>query len=477
MSEELIEQTSSALVNDDGVFIYNDNQPISYDIVAKFLRYHIQNPSQLHRFKRLKRYYKGQHDYADYSINPAKSAGKPDARMSINYPAELVDNMTGFFAGTPPTINYNPAGNEDTNSDFDKEIQNKLSDFLTINHVELLINELAKQTDIYGRSYLLLYQDEHKQTRLAVSDPTQTFVIYDNTIEMNPICAVRYQVFNNTLATSKGTIYFADKEVDFTTDVAGSTIATSEPTEYAYQLGSVPMIEFINNNERLGTFEPVIGLIDQVDAAMNHKANDIDYFANEILKIVGAMFDQDTINEMIDKRIINVPTINGSVDISFLDKPNADTLQENFLKRADSYIYTKSGVANYNDDVFGKASGVALEFKLQAMTNKAKTKQRFFKKQLLEMLKMAFNVGGTLPQILSAENNIMNDIDITFSPTVPHNLADEANTAKTLMGITDQKTALSTLSVVTDPQQVIDARNAENKQRQQDMLDAVNADE
>lgn len=455
---EAIEDDYKALVSDDGAFIYNaPDEEIDEATLYRFIKYHIENPSQRGRFKRLKNYYKGKHDYANFALNPRKDEGKPDARMTINYPAELVDNMGGFFVGTPPTITYN--------ADNGSELQDKLSNFLKMNHADSIISELSKQSDIFGRSYLLIYQDEYKDTRLAVSSPIDTFVIYDNSIQMKPICGVRYQRIDGAVAHTTGTVYYPNREIDFMGDELSSAVALDEPIEYEYDFGGVPLIEFVNNDERIGVFEPVMSVIDQIDESFNHKANDINYFANEILKMVGVNIDQEQINGMINNRILVVKgQPDTDVDISFLDKPNADALQENFLNRADSYIYTKSGVANYNDDVFGQASGTALEFKLQAMTNKAKTKQRIFKKGLLDMLAMAFAVGGTLP-LVAKEENIISDIEITFTTTVPHNISDEAQTAQTLLGVTDEKTALGTLSFVNDPQSVIDAKREEEADR------------
>lgn len=471
---EYINNSTLATIDDNGSFVFAGQGEVDDDTLGQFVSYHIQNMRK--KLTRLMNYYKGKHDYANYAINNKKPVGKPDARIVVNYPQELADNMTGFFVGTPPKITYQQATND--NNEDNVVIQDKLQRFLSLNQADMAIADLAKQADVFGCTHLLLYQDEMKETRFAVSSPIDSFVIYDDSVAKKPVCGVRYKMYKNQIAEIQGTIYYSDHEVEFQSDAVGSNVIFGEQTDYAYSFGDVPLIEFKNNGERLGTYETVMSLIDAVDESMSHKANDINYFANEILKLIGVNIQQETLDNMINQRIINVPNTNGqNVDIGFLDKPNADVIQENFLDRVDNLIYTKSGVANFNDDVFGNASGVSLEFKLQAMTNKAKTKQRYFTAALYNMLKQAFNVGASLPQVLIENTNIMDDIDITFSFTVPHNLADEAQTAQTLMGITDQKTALSVLSNVKDPQQVIDARKAEEKQRQQDTMNAFNGDD
>ncbi|QEA57818.1 phage portal protein [Weissella hellenica] len=92
------------------------------------------------------------------------------------------------------------------------------------------------------------------------------------------------------------------------------------------------------------------------------------------------------------------------VDIDFINKSDADLIQEHFLDRAIDTIYTKSNVANFNDDVFGNASGTTLEFKLQSMSNTANMKERKFK--------LAFAIGATLPLDMTGE--LAKNFKVTF---------------------------------------------------------------
>ncbi len=65
-----------------------------------------------------------------------------------------------------------------------------------------------------------------------------------------------------------------------------------------------------------------------------------------------------------DNRIINIfGTDDASkIVVEFLQKPDGDTTQEHLLDRLERLIYQIAMVSNINDESFGNASGVALEF-------------------------------------------------------------------------------------------------------------------
>lgn len=402
------------------------------------------------RYNRLMNYYLGKHSIIR---KLAKAKGKPDNRLVINFAKELVDNEVGFFAGTPVKFDYDDNGNENN------ELDQRIADFVAINDLTDTIAELAKQVDIFGRSYTLLYQDEDSNTRVAPIDPRNAFVIYGTQIGAPIEYAVYYTQRQRNGAIS-GTLYTKHSVVTFHGS-ASAGIQYDEVTDNLFT--NVPLVEFFDSIERQGLFEQVISLIDAVDMAMSNKGNDIDYFSNTIMKVVNAKIKKETVDEMIDKRLINVPSVDADrpVDIDFLNKPDADLIQEHFLDRAIDAIYTKSNVSNFNDDVFGNASGTALEFKLQSMSNAANMKERKFKLSIRQLFKLAFAIGATLPLDMTGE--LAKNVKATFKRTVPHNVQDEAKTAKTMLDVVDRKTAISAISTVDDPDAVIKARDDEQR--------------
>ena len=144
------------------------------------------------------------------------------------------------------------------------------------------------------------------------------------------------------------------------------------------------------------------------------------------------------------------------VEVDFLDKPNADTTQENLINRLERLIFQNSMVANINDENFGTSSGIALKYKLLSMSNLAKTKERKFVSGMNRRYKVIFS---------NAINNMAADdwlkVEYKFTQNFPANLQEEAQIAQQLSGIVSQETQLSVLSIVDDVKAEMDKIEAE----------------
>ena len=148
----------------------------------------------------------------------------------------------------------------------------------------------------------------------------------------------------------------------------------------------IPIIEAMENDERLSVIKNVLPLIDEIDKAMSEKANDVDYFADAYMKVLGAILSEDDLENLRNYRIINLKSRESddpnetpeSLDVDFLSKPNADETQENLINRIVDNLYQVSMITNLNDKDFGNSTGVALEMKYKPMLNLATLKSRGF---------------------------------------------------------------------------------------------------
>lgn len=393
-------------------------------------------------------YYLGHHPVFE---QPAKQTGA-DNRLVVNLPKYLVDTYNGFFSGIAPKISL----------DDDKENQ-KLQDWNNTNSFVDKLNEISKQADIYGKSYAFVYQDEDSQTRVTYCSPSHAFMVYDDTVNREPLAFVRYHYDNSSDATAKGTIYYADASYDF----VGPAI-NPEPTPNLYKL--VPAVEFYENEERQGVFDGCITLINELDRALSQKANQVEYFDNAYLYMLGIQLekDRDTGQPMLDlknDRFIYAPAdtaVNGK--IGFVSKPDGDNMQENLINRLTEWIFQTAMIPNMNDQAFsGNSSGVALQYKLLPMKNRASNKERKFVHSLRHLYQIIFSVGTVLPD---SSKNKWQDLSFQFTRNMPANIADEVNSAVNASGIVSKETALSLLSFIDDPKSEI---NRMEKEKDEEM--------
>lgn len=423
-------------------FIFPEDEEITGEVVKDFIELHQGN---IVRYKELQSMYEGEHKVLFQDDKPKY---KPDNRLVVNFAKYIVDMLNGYFIGIPIKIQHD-----------DKKINEYVDDFQRMNDMDDNQAELSKMCSIYGHAYEFLYMDENSEVCCTYSDPTEMFVVYDDTVAEKPLFGVRYTIDKENRI--KGQLFTRTSEFRIM-ESEGILALTDEKQHY---FGDVPIIEYIENEERQSVFENVKTLINAYDKAISEKANDVDYFADAYLAVLGAELDEEGIIRIRDNRIINMFGTNdaGKIIVEFLDKPDGDTTQENLLNRLERLIYQISMVANINDEKFtNNASGVSLEFKLQPMKNLAGMKERKFASGMNRRFKMVFNVWNIQRK---ANKDEWRNLNYVFTRNIPRNLVDEANIAGSLSGIVSKETQLSVLSFVDNPQLELERIQKEEEER------------
>ena len=406
------------------LFTMAQDEEVTIEVLDKFIRLHQQ---VVGRYDYLFNMYLNEPEIFDA---PRKAEFKPDNRLAVAFPKYMVDTFGGYFNGIPIKKTHK-------NTDY----LDAITQFDNANDMEDEESELFKLACIYGHSFEYIYQTEQTETKSIYVSPKEMFIVYDNSIEQLPLFAVYYGRENDKTV---GVLIEADKISDFKSNTAGFELSNVRINAY----GKIPVVEFMLNDERQGLFEPVISLINSYNKVMSEKANDVDYFADAYMKILGAELDEKSIERIKDNRIINLHGLDSSkIIVEFMDKPDSDSQTEHLLDRTERLIYATSMVANISDENFGNASGTALAYKLQAMSNLALSVQRKFQSSLNRRYELFSSLRTNVPETMKDE---WQNIEYKFTRNEPKNTLEEAQTAAQLMGITSQETALSVLSVVND---------------------------
>ena len=411
------------------LFTHPREEPVTPDVIQDFIKEH---QLLIPAYEENKRMYEGDHDILHRT---AREAYKPDNRLIVNFAKLIVDTFNGYFIGIPVKHTHE-----------NEAVHESIRDFNRRSMLEDQEAELAKLTSVYGHAYEYLYQDEQANTRIIENSPLDMFIVYDDSIAQEPLFAVRYQYDSD--GKLSGELIDATHRYTLTGSKLGAVSINDEVPHY---YGGVPVIEYIENEERQSVFENVKTLINALNKSLSAKTDDVDYFADAYLVIKGAEIDENTMNELRTNRTINLAGDGtNNVVIEFLTKPNADTTQENLINRLVDLIFQVAMVADINSDKFGAASsGVALEFKLQPMKNLAIMKERKFRRAMQERFKLFFALPTNIAPNLRDE---WMNINYQFSRNIPRNLADEASTASKLEGIVSKESQLSVLSIVDDVQ-------------------------
>ena len=420
------------------VFTHPLEEEITAEVVDKFIELH---KAILPRYLRLKELYESRGPILEQE---AKALDKPDNRLVVNNAKEIVDNYNGYFIGIPVKISHE----NDKINDFIKYFRNR-------NDMDDNESELSKICALYGHGFEYIYQNEESETCCIYNNPLDMFIVYDGTIQQNPLFAVRYYSTDDGI---EGQLFTETEELSILSSGGETILTDSKPVYY----NGVQVIEWIENEERMSVIEPVETLVNAYNKALSEKANDVDYFADAYLALLGAELDESGVAKIRDNRIINLfGTEDASkIVVKFLDKPDGDATQEHLLDRIERLIYEKSMVANINDESFGNASGVALEFKLQPMKNLSINKERKVKSAMRRRFKLLFNLPTNVPAALKDE---WQNLEYKFTRNIPRNLSDEAETAAKLEGVVSKETQLGILSIVDNVKDEIGKMDKENE--------------
>ena len=383
------------------------------------------------RYQRLHDAYENKYEISRLAKKPD---WKPDNRIPVNFAKYITDTMNGFFIGIP------------IKTTCDDETVSEYLEFLDqYNDQDDNNAELSKICSIYGNGYEMYYVDEQGNIGITYLTPMDAFMIYDDSILERPLFFIRhYKDADNVEwgSWSDGRVvqHFVNR---------GTYRWVDEPKVHGFE--GVPAVEFVENEERMGIFESALPMIDAYNKAISEKANDVDYFADAYLKILGAALNEEELEQLRQKRIINFDGEDASkLIVEFLQKPNGDTTQENLINRLEKLIFQISMVANISDDNFGTSSGIALKYKLQAMSNLAKTKERKFTSGMSRRYKLIFS-----NPVSGMQKDAWVGIKYQFTPNYPANILEESQIAGNLAGITSHETQLKVLSIVDNVQQEI----------------------
>lgn len=435
----------------NGVFTYPAGEELSASDVMSFVS---KNQELARKYHKYMDYYVGKHAILE---KPNTITGEP-VKIVDNIPKYLVDTYNGYFTGIEPKITLDDTTANDSLQDWNSEtsIFDKLS-------------ELSKQVDIYGRSYLFVYQNDEGNTCLSVSKPTHSFIVYDNTVSQKPICFVTYG--KNSDGILVATVYYSDHVVD----VINNEIYEHDLNGGANVYGQIPAVEFYETTERQSLYGAgTLTLIDALDDTLSQKLDNINYIANSYMYLLGAKVDDNDLANFFQNRFINAAGADAKdLKIGFLQRPDGDNLEEHMIKHLNDAIHQNTGIPDLRDEAFGgNVSGVAIRYKLMSMANRAMNKERKFKYGLKKLYKIVFS---PITNVDVKEDDWI-DLKFKFTRNIPTNLSDEASIASSLKGLVSDETLLSVLSIVDDPKAELERISDEQKDQIKRALNATDSE-
>ena len=346
---------------------------------------------------------------------------------------------------------------------------------------------------VYGRAYELLTvteRDSKAWVKLYKLSPEQTFVIYDDTYEQNSLMAVNYYDVDYGDSKRKTIIkvYTADYIYSYEWKSTDSDkMVLKDEQEHYFK--AVPVNEYSNNEERLGSYESVLDNIDAYDLSQSELANFQQNSNDAILMIKGNPYTGAEENDFLEDGRINPngrlyvsqaykkaqvlilddnPNPGGAnPDASYLIKSYDSKGAEAYKQRLVNDILRFTFTPDTLDNSFaGTQSGESMKYKLMASDNYREQQEDLFEAGLMRRLRLAVNIWA----IQGNENTayeLINETSVVFSPNVPQNEKEIVEMIKSLYGIVSDQTIFELLNQVTG----VDAADELERLKEQEALE------
>lgn len=438
-------------------YFQTDSQDLNISDIMQIILQHKKYES---KYRRNEQYYDGQHDILKRNFDDPT---KPNNKIICDLPAYTVDIRSGYFSGEPITFFSN------------NEKQNEMiRDIVEYNDFQDLNNELDVMSSIYGHAFLIVYIDEDGMIRFGVDDPYNTLIIHDSTIEHNVIGALRYFEYTDAVEgidKIKITLYTKENVFELNGPIEAPEIV-GEPIPNLF--GDIPVVEFIENSARCGSFEKQISIVDAIESVLSNSINEIDYFDNAYLHLKGVVDDINELNYMDgdpfeDMKNNRVLVTLGDGDAKFLTKTINDSYIQNTLDRLTENYHKLTKTPALEQQDFGNTSGVGLRYRLFNLEKDMSKKESKWRKSLQRVFELVTNIHN-----LKGNSFDYRDIKIVFKRALPNNEAEIVDIVSKLNGIVSQKTLLSQLDFIENPDDEM-MLIAQEKQDYMNQLDIYNS--
>lgn len=424
------------------------------DLINTAMNTHIYNSNEI---EYLYNYYKGVQP-----ILNKKTISRPEINniLLINHAHMITRTISNYFVGTP--IQYTQSGYGDLADDENKRVQvERLNSYLEFGNSAGIDLEVAECQSVCGTAYRIIITSDDEDLPFIDKflQPSTTFVVYENTVVEEPLAGITYIPINSAdgfekyryeCYTKYGLYVFEGQSLNLTLDSYVEFIP--------YDVGGIPLIEYPNNRHRIGDWELVMGIMDNISLLYSNRVDDIEQIVQALLVFINADIDLETYDEMREKGIISLVNRSNESksEVKSITNPLDQTGVGELSKELIEMLYSLVGIPSRdNRSAGGGDTGTAVELRdgWADLENVVRSKEINFKRCERKKLKI-------ITSILNKKFNFNlkpNDMLIKFSRNKNNNLLVKA---QSLINLISTKTiapidALQISDLTTDATDVI----------------------
>ena len=280
-------------------------------------------------------------------------------------------------------------------------------------------------------------------------DPRSTFVIYSPLYHHRPLMGVWVGID----PVSGKYVYYC-----FTADTFYRIEEGNIVEERAHTYGNIPIVEYKLNNARMGVFEPVLPLLDAINAIESNRLDDIEQTVQALMKFVNCAIDEKTFVKMLKLGAVEVNTTEnavGNADVDYitckLDQDGTQVTKEDLYQAVVNIcgMPNRNGASGSSSDT---GAAVLLRDGWTLAESHAKSYELQFKRSERDFLRVVLAI---CEQSGSSSLNLrIRDIELAFNRRNYENILVKAQVLTTMLSQSGihPELAFQACGLFTDPE-------------------------
>ena len=405
------------------------------DVLVKGLNVHEENRGQI---EYLYNYKKG--------IQPVLYREK-NVRQDIKYnivenrASEIVEFRTGYMCGESKAIQYIASCADETKEELTRLVS-RLNEYMDDVDMPTVNKELFDWVFTCGVGYKIILprteiEDPEHDTPFEayVLDPRNTFVIHSNELGEPAIMAVRYVYLEDGrivyTCMTKDTVYTIIQY-----EKKGKKKYTFLEKPSVHYLNEIPIIEYTDNKERMGSFEKVITILDAINTAACNRLEAVEQYVQALLLLHNVNLTSDQFDELMERGALQFDDITdtkkGEVKYISLDlnQSNTQILVDHMLQTVREICGipsmsngTTSDSSNNGAVIMRQGWGIA--------EARAKNSEQMFKRSERKFIKLALHIcDNNCGQLRGLSEK---DIEVRFTRRNYEDIQTKSQVLKTLL--------------------------------------------
>lgn len=373
---------------------------------------------------------------------------RPEINNKIveNHSHEITNFKVSYLFGTPVTYVQRAESQEASGV-------SALNEFMFEQGKASKDQQLARDFNICGVGYRMVLpnEDETEESpfRLIHLDPLSTFLVYSRGIGHKPMLGVSYYIDedkNIRIGAYTDSLYF-DMEWTNTDDIITHNVVING-------IGAIPIVEYTNGYDRMGSFERALALLDAINLCTSDRLNGLAQFVQSFIWLNNVEITEAQAQELRDKMMLLTKSVDG-VSQASVQYLTAELHQTEVQTLAD-YLYTQMlqivGLPGRENNTGGDTgAAVSMRNGWQVAEDNAKATELVFcdsERKLLKVINNILDRSGNPVVKLSA-------VDVKFSRNRTDGLLVKTQGLMNLLqsGINPLK-AIEVVGLFSDPQQV-----------------------